>query len=338
SNVELIQELFSAYEENCVPYLSTKWEKDIVEFIFDRVSDKTDNLFDFWDMVFEMYSCTYRAQCIIFSGAYQSGKTLLADLLLTPLRYKTININGNRSGSSGNLDQFWMSPCANQRAVLFDEVTAHGFNNLEDKSAFIDGKLEIQINKKYANQFQQKFPPSIVTTNDMHVKDNYPTLEKRAKICKFKPGLTEEMVTITQRIADYSKKEKEMGLMAAIMVGYAGKSGAMIHKKRRRKRHLFFDQEENPSPLSSPQPQNSPVPDLASPILSTPPTIVSSTPFANKQVEDSGIFSLLESISSPPSPTVGDMRTEEELDSENESFSTKKVRFSHEFIQFECDD
>ena len=50
-NLDIIQEQFDSYVETCCHFLST-CEMDITNFIYDRVSNDTDKLFDLWEMAF----------------------------------------------------------------------------------------------------------------------------------------------------------------------------------------------------------------------------------------------------------------------------------------------
>ena len=58
-------------------------------------SNDTDKLFDLWEMIFSMYTREYHNQIVLFCGPFQSRKSIMADLLPCPLKYKALEVNGN---------------------------------------------------------------------------------------------------------------------------------------------------------------------------------------------------------------------------------------------------
>lgn len=113
-----------------------------------------------------------RNRYTILKGSYKSGKTSLAYAFLKLFEGISININGDKSRLP-----FYLGNAIGRRFILFDDVKGknyfdtslsfgHGFQNLDDLRDYLDGHVEVQLEKKNQQPIMQVFPPGIITCNN----------------------------------------------------------------------------------------------------------------------------------------------------------------------------
>lgn len=107
---------------------------------------------------------------ICLRGLYNSGKTTLAAAACRFFEGVNINLNVSRDRLP-----FYLGSAIGKRFVLFDDVkgykskhdlpTGQGMANLDDIREHLDGKIEVQLEKKNQNPINQIFPLGIITMN-----------------------------------------------------------------------------------------------------------------------------------------------------------------------------
>ena len=91
---------------------------------------------------------------------------------------------------------FYLGSAIGKRFVLFDDVkgyrtkhaklpTGNGISNLDDLREHLDGKIEVQLEKKNQNPVNQVFPQGIITMNEYEIPNS---LKLRLKVIKFPPS------------------------------------------------------------------------------------------------------------------------------------------------------
>lgn len=107
---------------------------------------------------------------LVFRGNFNSGKTTLAAAICKFFDGVNINLNVSKDRL-----QFYLGSAIGKRFVLFDDVKGYkshhnlpcgpGLSNLDDMREHLDGKIEIQLEKKNQNPINQVFPTGIITMN-----------------------------------------------------------------------------------------------------------------------------------------------------------------------------
>lgn len=108
---------------------------------------------------------------VVLKGVYDCGKTTLAAAICKFFDGINININVGRDRVP-----FYIGSAIGKRFVLFDDVkgykskihnlpTGTGLSNLDDLREHLDGKIEVQLERKNQNPINQVFPSGIITMN-----------------------------------------------------------------------------------------------------------------------------------------------------------------------------
>lgn len=116
-----------------------------------------------------------RERYIIFKGDFKCGKTSLAFAFLKLFGGTSINVNCDK----GRLP-FYLGQAIGMRYILFDDVKGRsfgtenlssglGFANLDDLRDYIDGHVEVQLEKKNQQPISQIFPCGLITCNDYFI-------------------------------------------------------------------------------------------------------------------------------------------------------------------------
>lgn len=130
-----------------------------------------------------------RYMCLI--GPYNCGKTTFAAAICKFFEGVNININVSRDRLP-----FYIGAAISKRFVLFDDVkgyhskvknlpTGTGIGNLDDLREHLDGKIEVQLEKKNKNPVNQIFPQGIVTMNLYKIPSS---LKIRLRVINFPPS------------------------------------------------------------------------------------------------------------------------------------------------------
>lgn len=117
-----------------------------------------------------------RVRWTILQGEYKSGKTSFAAAFCKFFEGVSININCDKNRLS-----FFLGNAIGKRFVLFDDVKGRtskkslltpgqGFQNLDDLRDYLDGHVEVQLEKKNQQPIQQVFPPGIITCNNYYIE------------------------------------------------------------------------------------------------------------------------------------------------------------------------
>ena len=233
TNLEVLQELCDQFDTSQLGD-PQKHQQDFIQFLEDRVGSEelrtNRDEMHFWDHYMNMVTGAYRKQHLLMSGAYRSGKTILASVLLSPFHAPTIDPNKNT-------DSFWLENAVNQRAVLFDDVVPAGLQELEHMATHLDGGVEVSINRKHVMREQQRFPPGIITTNEKFSKTAYPKLHTRVVEMEIHTSISgNEMIECAERIMRYPGEKKIDALICALHIYYVGTEGSLLTKKRKTKR------------------------------------------------------------------------------------------------------
>lgn len=118
-----------------------------------------------------------RTRWTILMGPYKCGKTSYANAILKFFEGVNINVNIDK----GRLP-FYLGQAIGRRFVLMDDVKGKipavedtllmsgcGFHNLDDLRDFLDGHVEVQLEKKNQQPISQIFPPGIITCNEYEI-------------------------------------------------------------------------------------------------------------------------------------------------------------------------
>ena len=233
TNLDVLQELCDQFDLSQLGDLE-KHQQDFIQFLEDRVSLEQlrpdEDEMRFWDYYIDMINGEYRKQTLLITGAYQSGKTVLAAVLLSPFDAPTIDPNKNT-------DSFWLETAVNRRAVLFDDVLPEGLQVLEDMATHIDGGVAVSMNRKHRGRECQRFPPSIITTSVTCSEAAYPKLHTRVVEMKMTTPISgKEMIECSKRIMGYPKEKKINALICALHMYYVGRDGSLLTRKIKAKR------------------------------------------------------------------------------------------------------
>lgn len=130
---------------------------------------------------------------IALCGGFDSGKSTFAAALCKFFDGVSININIIKERLP-----FYLGSAIGKRFILFDDVKGKkarftyttlpagpGVDNLDDMRDYLDGHLEVQLEKKNQNPIMQKFPCGIITMNNYELPDS---LKKRIKVVQFVPS------------------------------------------------------------------------------------------------------------------------------------------------------
>lgn len=127
---------------------------------------------------------------VAIKGPCDSGKTTLAAGICKFFDGVNINVNVPKDRI-----QFYIGSAIGQRFVLFDDVkgykpleknlpTGTGISNLDDMRDHLDGKLEVQLEKKNQNTINQLYPSGLITMNNYKLPK---TLKNRLHIVNLRP-------------------------------------------------------------------------------------------------------------------------------------------------------
>lgn len=126
---------------------------------------------------------------ICFRGPYNCGKTTMAAAICKLFDGVNINLNVSKDRLP-----FYIGSAIGKRFVLFDDVkgyenrhnlpTGTGVSNLDDMREHLDGKIEVQLEKKNQNPVQQIFPSGIITMNQYKLPNS---LKIRLNVIDFLP-------------------------------------------------------------------------------------------------------------------------------------------------------
>lgn len=107
----------------------------------------------------------------VLKGPFGCGKSTFAAGFLKLFDGVTINVNVDR-----NRLPFYLGSAIGKRFVLMDDVKGRrslfglcpgaGFDNLDDLRDYMDGHIDVQLEKKNQNPVNQKFPCGIITCNE----------------------------------------------------------------------------------------------------------------------------------------------------------------------------
>lgn len=107
---------------------------------------------------------------VCLRGLYNSGKTTFAAAICKFFDGVNVNVNVSKDRLP-----FYLGAAIGKRFVLFDDVkgwkshhdltTGPGLNNLDDLRDYLDGHIEVQLEKKNQNPVNQVFPMGIITMN-----------------------------------------------------------------------------------------------------------------------------------------------------------------------------
>lgn len=177
-----------------------------------KKEERHERMFILLDNVLDIYFRKRRNQYMLLYGQLRAGKTTLADILLSPLNYVTIDPNPIPHSD------FWLEAAVHARAVLFDDVNTNGITNLLTVTNCLDGHVSVPINSKHQKHVQMKFPPGIITTNN-GLKEYGPLPSKlltRTNDKLFMGGMDEYTQELCEKCQNYSREDKIEGLCKAI--------------------------------------------------------------------------------------------------------------------------
>lgn len=134
-----------------------------------------------------------KARYLCLVGPYNCGKTTFAAAVCKFFEGVNININISKDRLP-----FYIGAAISKRFVLFDDVkgykpkkympdlpTGNGISNLDDLREHLDGKIEVQLEKKNKNPVNQIFPQGIITMNLYKLPSS---LKIRLHVLNFEPS------------------------------------------------------------------------------------------------------------------------------------------------------
>ncbi|AGA82573.1 large T antigen [Chaerephon polyomavirus 1] len=109
---------------------------------------------------------------ILFRGPVNTGKTTLAAAIMDLVGGKSLNVN-----CPGDKLNFELGCAIDRFAVVFEDVKGQntlnkklqpgqGISNLDNMRDYLDGAVQVNLEKKHVNKRSQIFPPCIVTMNE----------------------------------------------------------------------------------------------------------------------------------------------------------------------------
>lgn len=128
---------------------------------------------------------------VVLRGMFDCGKTTLAAAICKFFDGVNINVNISRDRLP-----FYIGSAIGKRFVLFDDVkgyktkvdglpTGNGLNNLDELREHLDGKIEVQLERKNQNPINQVFPSGIITMNPYKIPQS---LKVRFHIVNMRPN------------------------------------------------------------------------------------------------------------------------------------------------------
>ena len=138
-------------------------------------------------------SHTYgKRRFVALVGPYNCGKTSFSAAVCKFFDGVNINLNISKDRLP-----FYLGSAIGKRFVLFDDVKGYetkvknlplgtGISNLDDMREHLDGKIEVQLEKKNQNPVNQIFPQGILTMNMYKIPGS---LKLRLKVVTFPPSM-----------------------------------------------------------------------------------------------------------------------------------------------------
>lgn len=156
--------------------------REIFRFVIAKFTDTVYSAPDFLK--------NQKKRFIVLRGNYDCGKTTLGAAICKFFEGVNININVTRDRLP-----FYIGCALGKRFVLLDDVKGYrtkvpklpvgnGISNLDDMREHLDGKIEVQLEKKNLQPIEQKFPTGIITMNKYEIPGS---LLPRLKIIDMKP-------------------------------------------------------------------------------------------------------------------------------------------------------
>ncbi|AWD33740.1 large T antigen [Philantomba monticola polyomavirus 1] len=114
---------------------------------------------------------------ILFKGPVNTGKTTLAVAIMDLLEGKSLNVN-----CPADKLNFELGCAIDKFAVVFEDVKGQsgskrglqpgqGVSNLDNLRDYLDGAVQVNLERKHANKRSQIFPPCIVTMNEYFIPE-----------------------------------------------------------------------------------------------------------------------------------------------------------------------
>ncbi|ABN09926.1 large T antigen [KI polyomavirus Stockholm 350] len=143
----------------------------------------------------------------LFKGPINSGKTTLATALLNLCGGKALNIN-----IPSEKLPFELGVALDQYMVVFEDVkgqigiekqlpSGNGVNNLDNLRDYLDGCVEVNLEKKHVNKRSQIFPPGIVTMNEYCIPETVAVRFEKTVMFTIKRNLRESLEKTPQLLS-----------------------------------------------------------------------------------------------------------------------------------------
>lgn len=149
------------------------------------------------DIIKTLVQNTPKNRNIAFIGPFNSGKTTVAAAIMDLLGGTTLNVNCPSEKINFELG------CATDRfMVVFEDVKGVGNNdlvpgpgvtNLDNLRDYLDGCVEVNLERKHCNKVSQIFPPALLTMNEYNLPKSLSTRFKKKVYFTIKPSLKKSL-------------------------------------------------------------------------------------------------------------------------------------------------
>nr|DAC81124.1 TPA_asm: large T antigen [Barramundi adomavirus] len=115
----------------------------------------------------------FKNRYVVFKGPYNSGKSSLASVIKKIFLGVSLNINEQKDSL-----KFELGRAIARRMVVFDDIKGipeqghdslkmgYGVDRLDDMRDYLDGHLEVGLERKHQDKVDQVFPPGVITMNE----------------------------------------------------------------------------------------------------------------------------------------------------------------------------